>query len=88
MSVDRSDSAREVRAHLADYVLVGNANDKTVLGRGVLVLGLNDETLTSVVVGLTFATTTVLNLFHSKVKKRRVSVLFLISNRQERCFTW
>lgn len=52
--------------YLADYVLVGNANDKTVLGRSVLVLGLNDETLTSVVVGLTFATTTVLNLLIEK----------------------
>jgi len=38
---------------LADNVSVGEANNKTVLGGVVLVLGLNDETLASVVVGLT-----------------------------------
>jgi hypothetical protein len=38
---------------LADDVSVGETDDQSVLGRVVLVLGLNDKTLTSVVVGLT-----------------------------------
>ena len=42
---------------LADHLAVGDADDKAVLGRGVLVLGLSDKTLTSVVVSLTLATT-------------------------------
>lgn len=42
---------------LANNLTVGDANDEAVLGRGVLVLGLGDETLTSVVVSLTLATT-------------------------------
>jgi hypothetical protein len=56
-----------MKTNLADDVLVGDANDKTVLGGSVLVLGLNDETLASVVVGLTFATTTVLDLVTGEV---------------------
>jgi hypothetical protein len=38
---------------LADDVSVGEADNKTVLGGVVLVLGLNDKTLAGVVVGLT-----------------------------------
>jgi len=38
---------------LTDDVLVGETDDQSVLGRVVLVLGLNDESLTSIVVGLT-----------------------------------
>jgi len=37
---------------LADNVAVGEADDETVLGRIVLVLGLGDEALAGVVVGL------------------------------------
>jgi len=37
---------------LADDVAVGEANDQAVLGGVVLVLGLGDETLAGVVVGL------------------------------------
>lgn len=47
---------------LGDDVAVGEADDQTVLGRGVLVLGLGDEALTGVVVGLTLATALVLGL--------------------------
>jgi hypothetical protein len=47
--------------NLADDLTVGDADDKAVLGRGVLVLGLGDKALTGVVVGLSLATTTGLN---------------------------
>lgn len=43
----------EGTTHLADDVLVRDADDKTVLRRVVLVLGLRYETLARVVVGLT-----------------------------------
>jgi hypothetical protein len=38
---------------LANDVLVGETDNQSVLGRVVLVLGLNNQTLASVVVGLT-----------------------------------
>jgi len=47
---------------LGDDVAVGEANDHAVLGLIVLVLGLGDQALASVVVGLTLATTAVLSL--------------------------
>ena len=43
-------------------ITVGETNNETVLGSSVLVLVLPDETLTSVVVGLSLATTAELNL--------------------------
>lgn len=47
---------------LADDVLVGEADDQAVLWRIVLVLGLGDEALAGVVVGLSGAATSVLHL--------------------------
>jgi hypothetical protein len=47
---------------LADDVSVGEADNKTVLGGVVLVLGLNDKTLAGVVVGLTLSASAVLDL--------------------------
>jgi hypothetical protein len=48
--------------NLGDDVAVGEANDHAVLGRVVLVLGLGDQALASIVVGLTLAAATVLSL--------------------------
>jgi hypothetical protein len=56
MSISRGKNkvTLELGVHdLADDVSVGEADNKTVLGGVVLVLGLNDKTLASVVVGLT-----------------------------------
>lgn len=47
---------------LADDVAVGEANDQAVLGGVVLVLGLGDQALASVVVGLSRSSTAVLDL--------------------------
>lgn len=47
---------------LGDDVAVGEANNHAVLGRVVLVLGLGDQALASIVVGLTLAAATVLSL--------------------------
>jgi hypothetical protein len=47
---------------LGDDVAVGEADNQTVLGGVVLVLGLGDEALAGVVVGLTRTTTLVLDL--------------------------
>jgi hypothetical protein len=47
---------------LADDVSVGESNDKTVLGRVVFVLGLSDEALAGVVVGLACSSALVLGL--------------------------
>ena len=47
---------------LSDDVAVGETNDHAVLGRIVLVLGLGDQALTGIVVGLTLTTTAVLGL--------------------------
>lgn len=47
---------------LGDDVAVGEADDQAVLGGVVLVLGLGDQALTGIVVGLTLAATTVLGL--------------------------
>lgn len=55
--------AGELRSDdLSDDVLVGEADDQAVLGRVVLVLGLGDEALASVIVGLAGAATLVLYL--------------------------
>jgi hypothetical protein len=47
---------------LGNDVAVGEADNHAVLGRIVLVLGLGDQTLASIVVGLTLAAATVLSL--------------------------
>jgi hypothetical protein len=47
---------------LDDDIAVGEADDETILGRIVLVLGLGDETLASVVIGLSNTTALVLGL--------------------------
>lgn len=53
----------DLRGHdLADDVLVGEADDEAVLGRVVLVLGLGDEALTSIVIGLALLSALVLGL--------------------------
>lgn len=55
--------ARDLRGDdLADDVLVGEADDEAVLGRIVLVLGLGDEALAGVVVGLALLAALVLGL--------------------------
>jgi hypothetical protein len=48
--------------NLHDDVAVGEADDETVLGRIVLVLGLGDETLACIVIGLSNTTALVLGL--------------------------
>lgn len=48
--------------NLATDVLVGASDNHAVLGRVVFVLGLNDETLASIVVGLTLTTPAELDL--------------------------
>ena len=48
--------------NLADDIFVGEANDEAVLGGIVFVLGLSDETLTSVIIGFARTTTLVLGL--------------------------
>ena len=50
------------RDDLADDVAVGEANDQAVLGGVVLVLGLGDEALAGVVIGLSRSSTAVLDL--------------------------
>ena len=47
---------------LANDILVGKANNQTVLWRIVLVLGLGDEALAGIVVGLACSTTLVFGL--------------------------
>jgi hypothetical protein len=47
---------------LHNNVTVGEADDETVLRRIVLVLGLGDEALASIVIGLSDTTTLVLGL--------------------------
>ncbi len=51
---------------LHDDVTVGEADNETVLWRIVLVLGLGDEALASIVVGLSGTTTLVLSLVATK----------------------
>ena len=47
---------------LHDDIAIRETDDETILGRIVLVLGLGDETLAGVVVGLSLTTTLVLGL--------------------------
>jgi len=54
--------------NLADDLLVGETDDKTVLGRLVLVLGLAAKTLSLTVVGLSGATTTELDLEPGEIR--------------------
>lgn len=51
---------------LSDHVAVGEADDQAVLGSVVLVLGLGDQTLTSIVVGLSLSAAAVLGLVATK----------------------
>ena len=61
----------QTRVHnLYDNLLVGEADDETVLGGVVLVLRLGDETLASVVVRLPFTPPTVLDLETGEVRVR------------------
>lgn len=63
----------ELRADdLGDDVAVGESNDKAVLGRIVLVLGLGDEALAGVVVGLALTSALVLGL-EATEREREVS---------------
>ena len=48
--------------NLTDNIFVGEANNEAVLGSVVFVLGLGDQTLAGVVVGLSCSTTLVLGL--------------------------
>lgn len=50
------------RDNLADNIVIGEADDETVLGSIVLVLCLGDQALAGIVVGLTSPTTFVLGL--------------------------
>ena len=55
--------ARDLRGDdLTDNILVGEADNETILGSVVFILGLGDETLAGVVVGLSCSTTLVLGL--------------------------
>lgn len=55
--------ASNLRGHdLADDVAIGKADDETVFGGIVFVLGLSDETLAGVVIGFTLSTTLVFGL--------------------------
>ena len=61
--------AIDARVHdLADAVAVGEAHDKTVLGRVVLVLVLDHQTTALVVVGLALTATAVLGLVALEVR--------------------
>lgn len=65
VSVGRDEDlvARDLRGHdLADDVLVGEADNQAVLGSIVLVLGLGDEALSGVVIGLALLAALVLSL--------------------------
>jgi hypothetical protein len=65
VSVGRAEDlvASDLGGHdLADDVLVGEADDQAVLGSIVLVLGLGDEALTGVVIGLALLAALVLSL--------------------------
>ena len=48
--------------NLADDVMLGEADDEAILGGAVFVLGLSDEPLAGIVVGLAGAATLVLGL--------------------------
>jgi len=54
---------------LHDNIAVGESNNKAVLGGIVLVLGLGDETLACVVIGLSNTTTLVLGLVAAVVRR-------------------
>ena len=47
---------------LTDNIFVGEADNETILGSVVFILGLGDETLAGVVVGLSYSTTLVFGL--------------------------
>lgn len=71
---DKDLVAGELRGDdLGDDVPVGEADDQAVLWRIVLVLGLGDEALASVVVGLTRSATLVLDLVSADGGRRSVS---------------
>jgi hypothetical protein len=60
-------SINERVGNLADYISVGETNNKTVLGRLVFVLGLAAQTFTLTVIGTSLTTTTELNLVAAEV---------------------
>jgi hypothetical protein len=65
MAVGSSDDAITLEPgvkNLAANVLVGNSNDHAILGGVVLVLGLYNQPLTGVVIGLAFPAPAELNL--------------------------
>lgn len=71
--------ARDLRGHdLADDVLVGEADDQAVLGSIVLVLGLGDEALSGVVIGLALLAALVLGL----VAAIKLSAFFRLGERR------
>ena len=59
---------------------VRKANDKSILGRAVLVLRLRDQMLARIVIGLAFPTSTVL---HLRAREVRVRFLFPDGRRLE-----
>lgn len=59
---------------LADDVAVGEADDKTVFGCIVFVLGLCDEAFAGVVVGFTLATTLVFGLIAAGLQSAATSL--------------
>jgi len=54
---------------LDDDIAVGKTDDETILGRIVLVLGLGDETLACIVIGLSNTTALVLSLVSTIVRR-------------------
>ena len=56
---------------LTDDIFVGEADDEAVFGSIVLVLGLSDETLAGIVVGLSCATTLILGLVATVLQSER-----------------
>lgn len=71
--------ARDLRVDdLSDDVAVGEADDQAILGRIVLVLGLGDQALTGIVVGLTLTATAVLSLVAARIYPSASSPLFSI----------
>ena len=62
---------------LHNNVTIGEANNETVLGRIVLVLGLSDETLASIIIGLSNPAALVLRLVATEIWLVRHLILFL-----------
>ena len=65
---DDTVAVNETVDNLADNLLVGEANDQTVLGRLVLVLGLAYQTLALTVIRLAFTATTEFDLVAAVIR--------------------